>query len=102
MSNILIRTQLGGVAAATLAIALSVSVPADAAYCKQGFTQGMGTHHQLGVAQAMAYKNWHAKALQYGLQWSLITNAANKSVNCFPTGASQCVVKARPCLHIPQ
>jgi len=108
MSNILSRTHLGGVVAATL-VAMSLSVPAlaDTGYCKQSFTQGVGSHTQgVALATALAWQAWYNKAVSsYGLNWASVSHAVNKSVNCIPTGSTGqplCVVKARPCLHNPQ
>ena len=102
MSTDVAKCLIAGVAMATLAIATSL-LPmgaAEAANCKQTTVQAQAKSYSKPLALKKAWGNWQKKVWdQYGLNWSVPEYATSKSESC--TGLT-CVVKARPCFHMPQ
>lgn len=100
------RTVLSTLAAtaATAAMLISLSGPAEAYKCKATFTKAEAIHKLRIKSAASARGLWAGKVKgTYGLPWSVWNIASGKAVSCSHTGAAYyCVARARPCLYVVQ
>jgi hypothetical protein len=102
MSTNVARCLVTGVAVTALAMVTSL-LPmgaTEAANCKQTMVQATAKGYSKPATIKKAWGNWQNKVWkQYGLNWSVPEHATSKSESC---SGLTCVVKGRPCFHMPQ
>lgn len=95
---------IGGLLALAITISPVVSSEAHAYACKGNQYSGAATKNRKMRAKMGARKSWQdAMKSQFGLSWSVIQIAKNKSMSCHKTGTKHtCLFLARPCEYVVQ
>ena len=95
---------IGGLLALAITISPVVSTEAHAYACKGTQYSGAATKNRKMRAKMGAYNSWrNSMKSQFGLPWSVIKIAKNKSMSCHKTGTKHtCLFLARPCKYVVQ
>ena len=95
---------IGGLLALAITVSPVFSSEAHAYACKGNQYSGAATENRRFRARMGARKSWqNAMRNQFGLPWSVIKIAKNKSMSCHKTGNKHtCLFLARPCKYVVQ
>ena len=95
---------IGGLLALAITVSPAISTEAHAYACKGTKYSGAATKNRKFRAKMGARKSWQqAMKSQFGLSWSVINIAKNKSMSCHKTGSKHtCLFLARPCNYVVQ
>ena len=93
---------IGGLLALAITASPAVSTEAHAYACKGTQYSGAATKNRKMMARIGARKSWQqAMKSQFGLSWSVLKIAKNKSMSCHKTGSKHtCLFLARPCNYV--
>lgn len=104
MKSIIKLLSVAGLLAVAISVSPGFTGEAHAYACKGTQYSGAATKKTKMAARHGARKSWtNSMKNQFGLEWSVWSIAAGKSVQCHKTGTKHtCLALARPCQYVVQ